>query len=168
MELIAQVNEREHEINIRQLEPDLYEVTLAGQTFTVHCREPIKNLYSLLIEEDSYEVRVSDRDKHDRMTAVLRENSYSIETLNPMERVLGESGGRQVKGDVVIESVMPGKVLRLLVSPGDEVEEGQAVLVLVAMKMENEIEAPKSGVIKSIDVSEGDPVESGAPLMVIA
>ena len=60
---------------------------------------------------------------------------------------------------------MPGKILRVLVSEGQQVKTGQGLVVLEAMKMENEIPAPKDGVVKKIYVKEGDTVNTGDPLV---
>ncbi|MCD6524434.1 MAG: pyruvate carboxylase subunit B, partial [Thermococcus sp.] len=64
-----------------------------------------------------------------------------------------------------VTAPMPGKVVRILVSEGQEVKTGQGLLVLEAMKMENEIPAPKDGVVKKIYVKEGDAVNTGDPLI---
>ena len=66
-----------------------------------------------------------------------------------------------------IKADMPGKVLRLLVAEGDTVERDQPVLVMEAMKMENEIRAAAAGTVSSVEVRAGDAVEAGAPLLVI-
>ena len=68
-------------------------------------------------------------------------------------------------GEGVVTAPMPGKILRILVKEGDEVKTGQGLLVLEAMKMENEIPAPKDGVVKKILVKEGDTVDTGQALM---
>ena len=62
---------------------------------------------------------------------------------------------------------MPGKVVRLIASIGDLVEKGDAVLVVEAMKMQNDLKAPKAGVVKEIKVSEGTTVSAGDVLAVI-
>ena len=62
---------------------------------------------------------------------------------------------------------MPGKVIKVEVALGDEVSEGQGVVILEAMKMENEIPSPIDGKTTEITVAEGDTVESGAPLFVV-
>ena len=62
---------------------------------------------------------------------------------------------------------MPGKILRISVKAGDSVEKGQALLVMEAMKMENEIRASHSGKIAALKVSEGQAVETGADLCLI-
>jgi len=68
-------------------------------------------------------------------------------------------------GEGVVTSPMPGKILRILVKEGESVKTGQGLVVLEAMKMENEIPAPKDGVVKKILIKEGDTVDTGQPLI---
>ena len=68
----------------------------------------------------------------------------------------------------VVKAPMPGNILKINVAPGQKVEEGDVLIVLEAMKMENEIVATKSGTVAQIAVSKGAVVETGAPLVVIA
>jgi len=67
-------------------------------------------------------------------------------------------------GSVVVNAPMPGNILDVKVKPGDSVKAGDTLLILEAMKMENEISAPQDGTITSIDVRKGDVVDSGALL----
>ena len=71
------------------------------------------------------------------------------------------------EGSVKVESPMPGTVLKMNVKVGDTVSEGQAVAVLEAMKMENDIVAPSAGTVASINVSVGDSVNSGDVLVTL-
>ena len=68
----------------------------------------------------------------------------------------------------VVNAPMPGNILKINVAPGQKVEEGDVLIVLEAMKMENEIVATKSGTVAQVAVSKGAVVETGAPLVVIA
>jgi biotin carboxyl carrier protein len=63
---------------------------------------------------------------------------------------------------------MPGKVVRLLVAAGDEVDVGQGLLVVEAMKMQNEIRSPKKGRVERLEVKEGQPVNAGEILCVVS
>ena len=63
---------------------------------------------------------------------------------------------------------MPGNILKVNVAAGDKVKEGQCLVVLEAMKMENEIMAPKDGTVTQVVVSKGSTVDTGAPLVVLA
>lgn len=70
-------------------------------------------------------------------------------------------------GSIKIEAPMPGNVLRINVKVGDKVEEGQAVAVLEAMKMENDIAAPSAGTVASVNVSVGDALNTGDVLVTL-
>jgi biotin carboxyl carrier protein len=75
--------------------------------------------------------------------------------------------GAQGKGDIAITAPMPGRVVRVLASPGDEVAARQGIVVVEAMKMENELRTPRAGRVKEIAVSAGTSVEAGRVLAVI-
>jgi biotin carboxyl carrier protein len=84
------------------------------------------------------------------------------------ERMRIRAGDKTAKGgDGVVKSPMPGRVVRLLVAEGDEVRAGQAVVVVEAMKMENELAAPTPGKVTKIFVTQGATVEGGAQLVEI-
>jgi len=71
-------------------------------------------------------------------------------------------------GGATISAPMPGKILKVLVQPGMQVKKGQNMLILEAMKMENEILAPSDGVVRDVKVKEGDNVNTGDPMVIIA
>jgi len=71
-------------------------------------------------------------------------------------------------GTGTISASMPGRIVKVLVAQGDRVQQGQGILILEAMKMENEIKAPRDGVVSSITVSEGESVESGTAMAEIS
>jgi biotin carboxyl carrier protein len=73
-------------------------------------------------------------------------------------------GAQKTGGKKVIKSSMPGKIFKILAKKGDRVELGQPILIIEAMKMENEIKSPMSGVVSDFFVSEGKTIESGEPL----
>ena len=83
-------------------------------------------------------------------------------------RIRAAGRGAAGVGDGLIQSPMPGRVVRVLVKVGDEVAEGAACVVVEAMKMENELVAARAGTVKTVHVSPGATVESGAALVEIA
>ena len=96
--------------------------------------------------------------------------SFSIrvsgESLSgPSRRSAG--GGRRKKRSGIISSTIPGKVVSLQVSVGDEVKEGDVLMILEAMKMQNEIRAPLLGTVTEVNCESGDSVEANTPLVVI-
>jgi biotin carboxyl carrier protein len=79
----------------------------------------------------------------------------------------GADAGGQVAGVQKVTAPMPGRVVRVLVGPGDEIAVRQPVVVVEAMKMENELRSPKAGRVKEVPVSAGMSVEAGRTLVVI-
>ena len=96
--------------------------------------------------------------------------SFSIkvdqDTQNPL-RAPRERTTRRVSGSGTISSAIPGKIVSIHVSEGELVSEGDVVLVLEAMKMQNEIKATRGGVIRQVNCQSGDRVEANVPLIVI-
>jgi pyruvate carboxylase subunit B len=93
---------------------------------------------------------------------------FSVEALDERTRAIREmAGGEDVEAEKTVVAPMPGLVLRLEVAEGDQVVEGQGVVVVEAMKMENELKAPADGTVTRISVSAGDTVEKGATLVVL-
>jgi len=79
---------------------------------------------------------------------------------------LGRTAG--ARGDATLRSPMPGRVVRVLVQPGEAVEPGRGVVVLEAMKMENEVRAATTGVVAQVHVTAGATVDANAPLVTFA
>ena len=77
------------------------------------------------------------------------------------------SGGRKKKKSGTVSANIPGKVVTVEVTEGQRVEEGQVILILEAMKMQNEIQAPVTGTVTTVHCSEGDAIEANVPLVVI-
>ena len=117
-------------------------------------------VYSVLIDDRSFEVRL------DSGVAWNRGRVMPLEVQDPRNIPQRSASGAR-SGPAQITSPMPGKVVRILKSPGDEVEAGEGVLVVEAMKMQNELKAPKAGRIASVSAAEGAAVKTGEILAVI-
>lgn len=127
-------------------------------------RLPDGEVYSLLVGGRSHEVRVSPG--HGRLDVTLNGTELPVEVRHPLEKALAKvhhAGG--ATGDEVIAAPMPGMVVALRVQPGDRVEPGQAVIVVEAMKMQNELATRGGGVVKDVLVAERASVASGQALV---
>jgi biotin carboxyl carrier protein len=91
----------------------------------------------------------------------------AVVTVNGRRRHRAADRGAHGHGEISITAPMPGRVVRVLVSDGEEVRARQGIVVVEAMKMENELRAPRDGRVKEINVSPGTPVEAGRVLAVI-
>jgi biotin carboxyl carrier protein len=171
MKLTAFLGDEEHEIRIREIEEHRFTLSLGEKTFEVDARAMEGRTWSLLIDGKSYEVDVEpdpDGSSPDRVVVRLRGSEFPMEVLDERRLRLREAaGGFAVEGPVTVKAPMPGKVVRCLVAEGDAVEEGAGVIVVEAMKMENELRAPKAGTVAELPVAEGQLVEGGTVLAVI-
>jgi len=139
---------------------------LDGRAFEADAVEVVPGIYSILIEGTSFEVRVEPRPSGLRVAVAGREFAPAIRDPRRWSRHGGaavEAEGRQQ-----VVAPMPGKVVRVLVKPGETVEAGQGIAVVEAMKMQNEVRAPKSGKIERLLVSENQAVSAGEVLAVVS
>ncbi len=140
-----------------------YSVEIDGVQYEVDSHKLEADFYSILTGGRSYEVSVeATRDGY----KVRHGAAEQLVTLSDPGRQAREEQADS-KGTAAVVSAMPGKVVRLLVGEGDTVEAGQGVVVVEAMKMENEITAPKPGRVRSIAVQPEQTVEGGTELLVI-
>ncbi len=140
-----------------------YLVEVDGQQHVVDAQKLEGDFYTILTEGRSYEVSVEARGDGYQ---VRHGAAQQVVTLSDPSRRARELTA-VADGPLKIVASMPGRVVRLLVAAGDEVEEGQGVVVVEAMKMENEITSTKAGKVTSVDVDEGQSVEGGATLLVV-
>jgi biotin carboxyl carrier protein len=117
-------------------------------------------LYSILEDGASHEVRV----EAGQVTVGNRRFDYLIDDPRQWKRSGGAAGS---EGRAAITAPMPGKVVRILAAEGDTVEAGQGILVVEAMKMQNEMKSPRAGRVASIPIKENESVAAGAVLAVI-
>jgi biotin carboxyl carrier protein len=140
-----------------------YVVEIDGVTHQVDSHKLEADFYSILTGGRSYEVSV---EANGESYHVRHGAAELLVTLTDPSRRARED--RSVgDGPEKVVSMMPGKVVRVLVQPGEEVQAGQALLVIEAMKMENEIVAGKDGTVRSVDVEPGQSVDGGSLLAVI-
>jgi len=104
-----------------------------------------------------------------KLAVLVGDTVYPLELFDERRLRLRRAGSKfTLEGPQRIDAPMPGKVVRVLVKVGDEVQEGQGLLVVEAMKMENELKSPKAGKVVELHAVEGAAVESGAKLAVVA
>ena len=150
-----------YKVNIEQEENNVI-VQINGEEYPVEYTRLDDNLYSIIINGKSLTIGTFKQGK--QVQVFHAGNLYELEAIS--DRELSKSG---VMGSgLEINSPMPSRVVKILKSEGDAVAEGEAVVVVEAMKMESELKALQSGKIKTIKVNEGDAVEANTLLVVLS
>ena len=135
---------------------------LDGHDFPFDVTSLQNGLLSVLVEGKSYEVRQEVAGSE--TSVVVGHERFKTTVRDPRSLRARGREDDSAQGPKRIVAPMPGKVVRVVAPPGTEVEAGQPVLVIEAMKMQNELKAPKKGRVKRITVSEGAAVEAGQTL----
>ena len=125
---------------------------------------PAPGVYSILLDGRSYDAHVERTEQH--LIVLVRGHRFEVEVHDP-RRWSRNSAGRHGEGVETVAAPMPGKVVRVLVAPGDAVEAGQGILVVEAMKMQNEIKAARAGKVLSVTGKQGATVVAGEVLATI-
>ena len=139
---------------------------LDGRGVEVDAVEVSPGTYSILLEGRSYEVTVHEVPESGTLRVQSGTEEFSAEVLDPRAWRGRRHGLVEAEGRQQILSPMPGKVVRVLVKAGETVEAGQGLLVIEAMKMQNEIRSPKSGKVERL-AQQGQTVTAGEILAVI-
>ena len=140
----AAIGDRVYDLDVRRIEPDGYMFFL--NTNVHECRVSASN--------STFEVSIHGR-------------NYSVTIVDPKRLRSGQNSDRHHHGVAEILAPMPGKVVRVQTETGSTVEKGAGVIVVEAMKMQNEMKSPRDGVVVSIKVKAGDTVNAGDVLAVI-
>jgi biotin carboxyl carrier protein len=150
MKYVTYINDKKFEIEIQK------DGTLLvnGEVRNVDFLTLDESLFSVLMDNKSYEV-------------VIQGRLYTGQVLDERAQLLASrSGGVGVdSGEISIKSPMPGLIVAIPVTEGQEVKKGQTVIILESMKMQNELKAPRDGIVQRISVTAGISVEQGKLLV---
>ena len=167
MKLKAQIGDREEDVIVK-VEDGRVSANVGGRVYDLEVREPSTNSYLLFLGAGVHECRVNQRATSKEVFDVnIRGRSYEVTIVDPKRLRSGQNSDRHHHGAVEIRAQMPGKVVRVHIEAGADVEKGAGIVVVEAMKMQNEMKSPRAGVVVSINVKAGDTVNSGDVLAVI-
>jgi len=141
-----------------------WRVSLDGQPVNADVVEVATHTLSILLGGRSYEIQLFAAPD-----GTLRihdgEHSFTAEVADPRAWRGRRHGRTEAQGRQQITAPMPGKIIRVLVKAGDKVESGQGLIVVEAMKMQNEIRSPKTGTVERVLAIEGQAVNAGEALL---
>ena len=167
MKLHAEIGDESHEVEIRR-EGDKVFADVDGRTYELETSEPEPNVFLFKLDGRIYEASVAQpRIAGGTSNVRVGTDDFDIRLIDPKKLRGSSSGHEHGDGLVEMKTAMPGKVVRILLGAGDPVEAGTGVLIVEAMKMQNELKSPKAGTIKEIRVEEGAAVGAGDVLATI-
>lgn len=167
MKLNAQLSGNEHEIFL-DFDSGVVHAKLDSRPYEIEIRELGDGQYLLVKGTKVYKCRVeAKRDSQNSFDVVFHGQTREITIIDPKRLRSTHTAGAHHAGAAEIVSPMPGKIVRVLVKVGAQVETGTGIVVVEAMKMQNEMKSPKAGVVVSINAETGATVNAGDVLAVI-
>lgn len=161
MKLYAEINDQKHEITLKREAEKIF-AEIDGRSYELEVSEPEPNVFLLKHNNRIYQIYVAPNN-----TVSFGNQQFEVNLIDPKRlRTSGEASG-QADGTSEIKTAMPGKVVRVLVEHGAEIQKGEGVIIVEAMKMQNEMKSPKDGIVKEIRFAEGATVNAGEVLAVI-
>lgn len=163
---LGQENGRATPVEVESLGNGLYAVTLDGHRYELDSLVLPHGAMSMIVEDHSYNVDFDG--KGDEVAVLVRGEVVRFDIADERRiRLRAAAATFQAEGKQTVSAPMPGKIVKVFVKVGDLVQEGQGLVVVEAMKMENELKAPKAGKVTEVHAKEGTAVENGAKLIVV-
>ena len=160
MKLVVEVNGEAKDVELTR-DGRSVTATVDGREYVLDASEPEPGVYLLKHEGSVFEAHADEK------SVTVAGRTFETKVVDP-KRLRGSALGAAAEhGHAEIRTAMPGKVVRILKAMGDPVTKGEGVVVVEAMKMQNELKSPKDGVIGDIKVAEGSTVGAGDTLVVI-
>ena len=167
MKLRASTNDGDHELTINVTE-GMALVEIDGRQYNLAVRNPEGASYLVFNNQRVYDCRVESLPKSRKGFDVsVKGRHHFITIIDPRRLRTDENSDRHHHGATEIAAQMPGKVVRVLVEVGAQVEKGAGVVIVEAMKMQNEMKSPRAGVVVSVNVAPGDTVNAGEVLATV-
>jgi biotin carboxyl carrier protein len=166
VELTSRSGKRTRIVEVER-EDGAWRILLDGRPVAADVAEIAPHTLSILLDGQSFEISVTPT-ADGQLKLQTGTQEFTAEVIDPRAWSGRRHGGVEAEGRQQIVAPMPGKVVRVLVQAGEHVESAQGLLVVEAMKMQNEIRSPKSGTVERVLVKEGQAVNAGEALCVVA
>lgn len=161
MKLLAELNNEKHEIEIKHDGEKIF-ARVGDREYELEASEVEKDVYLFKYDNRIFEIYAAP-------SGIVNLGNHQLEiNVSDPKRLRGAGGDAgSADGIAEIKTAMPGKLVRVLTEVGAEIKKGEGVLVVEAMKMQNEMKSPKDGIVKEIRFAEGANVNSGDVLAII-
>lgn len=168
MKYVATVGGQTREIDVHAVKgaEGRYRLTIGDEAWDVDARLTAQGIYSLLIDGVSHVADVVDRDG--ACVVDVGGEAYEVRVEEQTRYLIRTKGGTAATEETqTVVAPLPGKITHVAVKPGDRVEAGDALIVIEAMKMENEFKAARPGTVTEVRVAAGQTVNAGDVLVVL-
>ncbi|HVA78450.1 MAG TPA: biotin/lipoyl-containing protein [Candidatus Binataceae bacterium] len=166
MRYVATLGDAEHEIELEEISAESFAIKFGEHRFDADVRKVGPASFSIIINGRSFDLDVVREGVE--LVVASRAGSTRLTLVDAARRASRAAAKKpEVSGRAEIKAAMPGRVVAVLVAPGDEVKADQGVVTVEAMKMENELKSPKAGKVIEVRVVAGQTVEKGELLVVI-
>ncbi len=159
---IVKIDDKEYRVDLEK-EARGFKISLDGNSMKVEVVESSPSHLSLIVKNKIYDIIIQDEN-----TISVDGEFYCVkvedEKLRELTKLKGED---ELAEEVTVTASMPGLIIKIEVKEGDKVKKGQGLAIIEAMKMQNEVKAPKDGIIKQILVKKGMTVNGGDALVII-
>ena len=166
MAIEIKVGDRIAWVDLRGQDGNLLEIEVDGKILKVDVMHTADGTFSILESGHSYNIELVPHNQPKKYTAYTLYQDYDVEIIDAEARYLLDRGSKSfASAEKKISSPMPGKVVKVFVSEGDVVKEGETAVVISAMKMESEYKIPMDGMVKKVNVKDGDTIEGNQILI---
>ncbi|MGC2109792.1 MAG: biotin/lipoyl-containing protein [Candidatus Korobacteraceae bacterium] len=159
------VDGKTHQVELTRGEK-MWTCKVDGQDIEVDAALTARDVLSVLVGGKAYEIK-RERSLQGELHMVIGSARYAVDVQDPRSLRTRRAIAGAESGPQKVKAPMPGKILRILVAEQDEVKAGQGIIVMEAMKMQNEMKSPKDGKVQKILTAEGSIVNPGDTLAVI-
>ena len=167
MKLQATISESQVDVEIQQQGSRLF-ATVSGLTYELELTRLSEREFLMMSDGRVFDCRVDGRiESGATVDVTIGAQRYAVTLMDPKRLRSASRSGAHGEGAARIMAPMPGKVVRVLVKPGDDVKARQGLVVVEAMKMENELRAARDGRVRDVAVAEGQSVDAGAVLLIV-
>jgi biotin carboxyl carrier protein len=165
MKYVANLDGAEHQLEVEELAAHTLRLKIGERQFEVDVHRVGHLSYSILVDNRSFDFEIVR--EGDDLVVASRSGATRVTLVDAARRSRNPGARPAAAGKAVLKAMMPGRVINVLVNLGDEVAAQQGLLVVEAMKMENELKAPKAGKVVELKVKPGQTVEKGELLLVV-
>lgn len=168
MQIEIQKEDRSSEVSILEKNGSKYKVSVDNRIYELDLVKVKAGVWSVLTDGSSRRVETIKGDHPKKYYVNTIDNSFEVEIVDAQSKYLrsrDQGGISDAQNQITVP--MPGKIVKVLVQPGDKVSNGDTLVIVSAMKMESEYKAEKDGVVKEVHVSDGDTVDGGHVMVVL-